>query len=112
MEEIGTSLNQSMAEIFETQSPMAKRRDKIKKQIELAKEFIKKITPDSNISFETVQEYLNIFYTGKELEKQTTRLRKIRNDNIKILTSMYSLLTHRMEMLDKVNTEIQNITEG
>ncbi len=110
MEEIGSSLNQSMAEIFKSQSPLAKRRDKLKNQIQLAKEFIKELTPNADIPFETVQEYLKIFYTGKEFEKQTTRLRKISNNNIMILTSMYNLLAHRMEMLDKINIEIQDIT--
>jgi len=112
MEEIGSGLNQSMSDIFKTKSPLAKKRDKLQNQIQLAKEFIKEINIDNDISFETVQEYLNIFYTGKELEKQITRLRKISHDNIKILTSMYSLLAHRMEMIEKINQEIQSIVES
>ena len=105
MEEIDNSLNQSMADIFEAKSPIAKQRDKLEDQLNRAKPLLKRIADGEH---ELISEFLDIFYTGSELKKQTKRLEKF-NDNIQILTSLYSLITHRMDRLDQIKSEIEDI---
>jgi len=84
MEEIGNSLNQSMADIFETKSPLAKSRDKLKIQIEVGKVVLEKLTELFNV------------------EK--------RND-LELITSLYSVVSHRMDRLDSIKRELQELTE-
>ncbi len=115
MEEIGTSLNQTMAEIFETQSPLAKKRNKLQKQIDEAKEFIKENnlkSIDEKLDFTIIVNYLKIFYTGSSLERQITILEKSKHNPLYLITRVYGILTHRMDELQKIKDEIQNITES
>jgi hypothetical protein len=100
------SLNQSMAEIFETKSPLAKKRDNLEQQIEKGKELLNKIKEGD---YSLIHEYLKIFYSDQEFKKQIKRLDKL--NETQILTSLYSIITFRMDQLDKVKSEIQDITE-
>ena len=106
MEEIGTSLNQSMAEIFETQSPMAKKINELNKQIEQAKPLLNEIKTGKT---EFVIDFLKIFYKGTELNKQIKRVEK-RNE-LELITSLYSVLASRMDRLDQIKDELKEITE-
>ena len=116
MEGFGNSLNQSMAEIFENKSPLAKKREKLNQQITDAKEFIKMhdinqiLENKEEIDFETVKDYLNIFYKGSNLDRQITILEKNKN-TVYLITRMYGILTHRIDELQKIKDEIQEITK-
>jgi len=107
MEEIEKGLNQSMAEIFETKSPLAKKRDDLEQQIEKGKELLNKIK-DGDYSL--IHDYLKIFYSDQEFKKQIKRLDKL--NETQILTSLYSIITFRMDRYEKIKSEIQDITEG
>ena len=107
MEKIENSLNQSMAEIFETASPLAKKRDKLKEQIQQGKLLLDKMKSDSNSNL--INDFLEVFYEDQELKKQINRLKKL--NDIQILTSLYGIITFRMDLLDKIKSEIQEITE-
>jgi len=100
------SMNQSLAEIFETQSPLAKERDKLEKQVQEAKPILNELKEGN---FDLLKNFLKIFYKEKELKKQIKRLEKL--NDIQILTSCYSILAFRLDRIDKIKDEIQEITE-
>ena len=111
MEEIGNSLNQSLADVFEVQSDTAKKRDKLNQQIQEGKKVLEKIktisiTEAANNSL--IVDFLKIFYSKDEVHKQIIRLNKL--NETQILTSLYSILTHRMDRYDKITDEIKEIT--
>jgi hypothetical protein len=106
METIGNSLNQSMADIFEVQSDIAKERDKTKEQIQQAKIYLNKFKDNPNeLIYSEIVEFLKIFYKNKELKKQLKRLDRL--TETEILTSLYSVVTHRMEKLEMLQNEIK-----
>jgi pyruvate/2-oxoacid:ferredoxin oxidoreductase beta subunit len=107
MEEIEKGLNQSMAEIFEIASPIAKKRDELYQQIEDGKILLNKIKEGE---YNLIAEYLKIFYSNQEFKKQVKRLEKL--NETQILTSLYSIMTFRMDRYEKIKSEIQDITEN
>jgi hypothetical protein len=107
--EFENSLNQSLAEVFETQSDISKLRDKTEKQIKEAKVYLNKFK-ESDITYDELIEFLKIFYSGRELVKQIKRLEKL--NETQVLTSLYSVVAHRMEKLERIKTEIEEITKG
>jgi len=113
MEEIGNSLKQSMIEIFEEKSPLAKSRDSLKFQIKKGKEILKELTQEydnkQKLSSKKILDFLKIFYEGTELKKQITRVEK-RND-LELLASLYSVVSYRMDRLDQIKIELQELTD-
>jgi len=107
-----SSLNQSMAEIFKQSSPLAKKRDKLKISIQKGKEVIQKIK-EGDFTSDTINEFLELFYTGEELKKQKTKIAKsqrFKNNDIYVLTSFYHVLAARLGRLEEINEEIAEIT--
>jgi predicted nuclease with TOPRIM domain len=96
-------MKQTLAEIFIEQSDLAKKRNKLKKQIEEGKVVIKEIQENKA----TYEEFLDIFYTPKEKAKQIKRLKEL--DNIQQLTSLYNILASRLDTLDRLNDQIAEI---
>ena len=110
---IESPLAQSMEDIFREQSPEAKKAKKLEKKIEDAKYQIKNVvealeTPDD--LDQEITKFLEIFIGPAEIKRAKDKM--IRQTPDGKVSYCYSMLVNKIEKLDQMKAEIENILLG